>query len=189
MCIRDSDLPVLVEILADVVQSATFPNQELELSRQRALTKLKLDLDNPERVAQRQFQQTVYPKNHPFHTFPTQNSLKAISRQDVVAFYQKHYRPDQTVLTLVGDFEPKAVRTLLSKQLTSWKNSGNPPTVTYPPVSLPTKVKQLNRILPGKTQSITFMGHRGIERLDPHYYTSLVTVSYTHLTLPTKRIV
>jgi len=169
-----SDLPVVVQTLADVLQNATFPAKELELARQRALTKLKLDLDNPARVAQRRFQQTVYPKNHPFYTFPTQNSLTSISRKDVMAFYQKHYRPDQMVLTLVGDFQPKAVRSLLAKQLDTWKASGKPPTVAYPSVPLPPKVEQLNPILPGKTQSITFMGYRGIDRKDPRYYSSLV---------------
>jgi zinc protease len=169
-----TDLPVVVQTLADVLQNATFPAEELELARQRALTKLKLDLDNPARVAQRRFQQTVYPKNHPFYAFPTQNSLTGISRRDVMAFYQKHYRPDQMVLTLVGDFQPKAVRSLLAKQLDAWKASGKPPTVAYPTVSLPAKVEQLNPILPGKTQSITFMGYRGIDRKDPRYYSSLV---------------
>jgi zinc protease len=169
-----TDLPVVLQTMADVVQNATFPDRELELSRQRALTKLKLDLDNPARVAQRQFQQTIYPKNHPFHTFPTKESLPSINRQEVVEFYQTHYRPDQTILTLLGDFDPKAVRSLLTQQLGNWKATGKPPTVAYPPVSLPPKVEQLKPVLPGKTQSITFMGYRGIDRQDPRYYTSLV---------------
>lgn len=169
-----TDLPVVIQTLADVVQNANFPTKELELARQRALTKLKLDLDNPARVAQRQFQQTIYPKNHPFHTFPTAESLKGITRKDVMAFYQQHYRPDQTILTLLGDFDPASVRSLLEKQLNTWKDSGKPPTATYPPVSLPAKVEQLNPILPGKTQSITFMGYKGINRKDPRYYSSMV---------------
>lgn len=169
-----TDLPVVIQTLVDVVQNATFPTKELELSRQRALTALKLDLDNPGRVAQRKFQQTVYPENHPFHTFPTENSLKNISRKDIVEFYQEHYRPDQTVLTLLGDFEPKAVRSLLEKQLDDWKANGKSPAVAYPPVPLPAKVVQLNPVLPGKTQSVTLMGYRGIDRKDPRYYSSLV---------------
>lgn len=169
-----TDLPVVIQTLADVVQNSTFPTKELELSRQRALAQLKLELDNPARVAQRKFQQTVYPENHPFHTFPTQSSLKSISRNNVMEFYQEHYRPDQTVLTLLGDFDPKAVRSLLEKQLRSWKASGKPPTVAYPPVPLPAKVEQFNPIMPGKTQSITLMGYKGIDRKDPRYYSSLV---------------
>ena len=169
-----TDLPVVIGTFADVVQNATFPSKELELARQRALTALKLELDNPARVARREFQQTIYPSNHPYHTFPTQSSLKSISREEVIEFYQQHYRPDQTTLTLLGDFDPASVRSLLEKQLNSWKDSGKPPTVAYPPAPLPAKVVQVNPILPGKTQSITLMGYRGIERKDPRYYSSLV---------------
>lgn len=169
-----TDLPVVIGTFADVVQNATFPSQELELARQRALTRLKLELDNPAQVARRSFQQTIYPPNHPYHTFPSQSSLKSISREDVMEFYQQHYRPDQTILTLLGDFDPTSVRSLLEKQLNSWKDTGKPPTVAYPPAPLPSKVVQVNPILPGKTQSITLMGYRGIERKDPRYYSSLV---------------
>ncbi len=169
-----TDLPVLIGTFADVVENANFPTKELELARQRALTRLKLELDNPGQVARRLFQQTIYPQNHPFHTFPTEQSLKSISRQDVMEFYQQHYRPDQTVLTLLGDFDPRTVRSLLEKQLSPWKASGKPPTVAYPPAPLPAKVVQLNPVLPGKTQSITFMGYKGIDRKDPRYYSSLV---------------
>ncbi|MGL5921444.1 M16 family metallopeptidase [Chroococcidiopsis sp.] len=169
-----TDLPVVIQTMADVVQNATFPDRELELSRQRALTQLKLDLDNPARVAQRKFQQTIYPANHPFHTFPTKESLQSINRQAVVEFYQTHYRPDQTILTLLGDFDPKAVRSLLTQQLAQWQGTGKPPTIAYPAVSLPAKIEQFNPIMPGKTQSVTILGYRGIDRKDPRYYTSLV---------------
>ena len=170
-----TDLPILLQTLADVVENATFPTNELQLARQRALTALDVELDTPARVAQRTFQQKIYPKNHPFHSFPTPDSLKSISREDVVRFYQENYRPDLTVLTLVGDFDPKAVRSLLETQLKPWQASGKPPNANYPPVSLPAKVVQLNPVLPGKTQAVTFMGsHQGIDRKDPRYYPALV---------------
>ena len=168
------DLPILIQTLADEVQNAAFPANELELSRQRALIGLKQDLDTPSGIAQRTFQQAVYPKDHPFHAFPTQETLKAISREDVMRFYQEHYRPDLTVLTLLGDFNPESVRSLLETQLGSWKVNGNPPTVHYPAVSLPPTVVRLNPVLPGKTQSVTFMGYRGIDRKDPRYYAAVV---------------
>jgi zinc protease len=169
-----TDLPVVLETLADVVQNSTFPSDEIELSRQRALTSLDLELDDPARVARRVFQQTIYPTNHPFHTFPTQESLKSLSREDVVSFYQKQYRPDQMVLTLVGDFEPKQVRSLLEKALNDWKAEGKTPIANYPNVPDSKKVVQLNPSLPGKTQSVTYIGDRGISRKDPRFYAALV---------------
>jgi zinc protease len=169
-----TDLPVLIETLADVLQNASFPTDQLELSRQRALTELKVQLDDPDYLGMRTLQQTVYPENHPFHTYPTENSLKQITRTDVVGFYQQHYRPDRTVLALVGDFDPAQVRSLLERQLGNWKESGNPPSLNFPPVPLPEKIVRLNPVLPGKTQAVTVMGYRAISRQDPRYYAALV---------------
>jgi zinc protease len=169
-----ADLPILIQTFADVVQNATFPPDKLELTRQQMLTALKVKLDTPSQVAIRTFQQTVYPKNHPFYAFPTQESLKSISREDVMNFYQKHYRPDTTVLSLVGDFDSAKVRSLLETQLSSWQDSGQPPVATYPQVPLPQTRVELNPVLPGKAQSITLLGYRGIERKDPRYYAALV---------------
>lgn len=169
-----ADLPILIQSFADVVQNATFPPEQLELTRQQMLTELNVKLDTPSQVALRTFQQTVYPENHPFHAFPTEESLKGITREDVVGFYQKHYRPDTTVLSLVGNFDPAKVRSLLESQLSSWQDSGQPPVANYPQVPLPKTRVELNPVLPGKTQSVTLLGYQGIDRQDPRYYAALV---------------
>lgn len=169
-----TELPTLTQVLADVLQNANFPDNELELSRQRALTNLKLELDNPARLARRIFQQTVYPENHPFHSFQTEASLKQITRDDVLRFYQQHYRPDATVLTLLGDFDPAQIRTLLNQALGQWQAQGQEPDLVFPAVSLPAKSVRLNPTLPGKSQSITFIGYNAIDRKDPRFYAALV---------------
>ncbi|AKG24657.1 peptidase M16 [Calothrix sp. 336/3] len=168
------DLPILLQSLADVVQNSVFPTQELEISRHKAITELKQELDNPSAVARRIFVQSVYPKKHPLHTFPTEKSLENISRQDVMAFYEKHYRPDTTVLSLVGDFSSTQVRSLILDFFGSWEATGKPPTLKYPAVNLPSKIIRMNPVLPGKAQAITYMGGAGISRQDPRYYAALV---------------
>ncbi|MBV9384855.1 MAG: insulinase family protein [Chroococcidiopsidaceae cyanobacterium CP_BM_ER_R8_30] len=169
-----TDLPVLVQVLDNVLQNATFPNNEFELSQQRALTALQVQLDNPKVLAQRTFQQAIYPDTHPFHSFPTAASLKNISRADLVQFYQKHYQPENTVLTLLGDFEPNQVQSLLEQQLGKWQVASQSPQLNYPPVPLPAKTVHLQPVLPGKTEAVTFMGYRGIGRNDPRYYAAEV---------------
>ncbi|MBD2237548.1 insulinase family protein [Aulosira sp. FACHB-113] len=168
------DLPVLVKTLADVVRNSTFPATELELDRQQALTNLKLDLDDPDEVAIRTFAQSIYPKNHPLHTYPTEKSLQRIKRQDVIAFKTKYYRPDTTVLALVGDFDPTKVRSLIEAEFGGWKVSGEPPKLKYPPVPMPEKIVRVNSVLPGKVQAITYMGYTGINRQDPRFYAASV---------------
>ncbi|MCC5615962.1 insulinase family protein [Nostoc sp. CHAB 5836] len=168
------DLPILLEILADVVKNSTFPAKELELHRQQTLIELQLELDEPSEVARRIFVQSIYPKKHPLHTFPTEESLHQIQRQDVIDFKAKHYRPDTTVLALVGDFDLDKVRSLLKNKFGDWEVSGQAPTLKYPTVSMPEKIVSVNPVLQGKTQAVTYMGYTGINRYDPRFHAALV---------------
>jgi zinc protease len=168
------DLPILVQTLADVVQNATFPAQQLELSRQRSLIGLKAALDDPRQLGRRTFQQAIYPDNHPFHTFPTEDSLKRITREDLALFHRQYYRPDGTVIAIVGDFDPAQVRSLLESSLGQWKNVGKVTVPTFPTVTLPKATTYLSKTIPGKSESVTFLGYNSLDRKDSRYYAALV---------------
>jgi zinc protease len=168
------DLPILVETLADVLLHPTFPEKQLELSRQRSLVGLKAALDDPGQLGRRTFQQAIYPENHPFHTFPTADSLKRITREDLALFHQRYYRPDTTVLSLVGDFDPAQVKSLLESALGQWRTAGQPPVMNFPAVALPKTSTYLSKLLPGKAESVTYLGYIGLSRKDPRYYAALV---------------
>jgi zinc protease len=169
-----ANLPILVKTLADVVQNATFPAEQLELSRQRSLLGLKAQLDDPRSLGRRVFQQTIYPKNHPFHVFPTEASLKGITREDIVTFYKQHYRPDTTTIAFVGDFDPKQVKTLLTQAFGNWQAQGKPPTAKMIPVVLPTEITRVTSVIPGKSEAVTYIGYNGISRKDPRFYAATV---------------
>ncbi|MBD2294089.1 insulinase family protein [Anabaena sphaerica FACHB-251] len=169
-----ANLPILVETIADVVQNANFPPEQLELSRQRELTSLKVQLDDPRTLGRRVFQQAIYPENHPFHSFPTVESLQSINRADVVSFYHTYYRPDTTTLTLVGDFEPMQVKSLLNQAFSKWQAQGKPPILNLKTVNIPSDLKQINTVIPGKAEAVTYLGYNAIARTDPRYYAALV---------------
>jgi zinc protease len=171
----NENLSVLIQTLANVLHQATFPSDQLELSRQRALSELSAELDDPQQMSWRVFRQTVYPKNHPLYTAPTQESLTNITQVDLVNFYQTHYRPDTTVLSLVGDFDSTQVKALLSDAFADWSAAGDRPNLNYPTVSLPASIDRLHRVIPGKAESVTVMGHASnMKRQDPRYYPALV---------------
>lgn len=52
----------------------------------------------------------VFPEEHPYHhtTIGSMDDLDAASLTDARDFYSRHYRPSNTVLTLVGDVDPDA---------------------------------------------------------------------------------
>ncbi|MEH2302653.1 MAG: pitrilysin family protein [Nostoc sp.] len=169
-----ANLPILIQTLADVLENATFPADQLELSRQRALISLKVQLDDPRGLGRQVFQQAIYPENHPFHSFPTAESLKSVTRDDLLGFYQTHYRPDTTTIALVGDFDPVKVKALLNQAFGKWQATGKLPVLKIASVSLPQTLTRLNKLIPGKTEAVTYIGYNGIARKDPRYYAALV---------------
>ncbi|MEH2194046.1 MAG: pitrilysin family protein [Nostoc sp.] len=168
------NLPILIQTLSDVLKNATFPAEQLELSRQRALTSLKVKLDDPSGLGRQVFQQAIYPENHPFHSFPTVESLKSITRDDLLGFYQTHYRPDSTTIAIVGDFDPVKVKTLLNQAFDKWQVTGKPPVLKIPSVPFPQTSTRLNKVIPGKAEAVTYIGYSGISRKDPRYYAAVI---------------
>lgn len=168
------DLPILLQTLGDVVQNANFPQDKFALSRQRSLTSLKLELDSPNSVARRKFQQTIYPKGHPFTIFPTAETLTGLKAADLQAFYRQHYLPSNTILAIVGDFKVADVQRLLEANLGKWSTTAKTVKLNYPVPELPAKQVLVSPSLPGKTQAITLLGNKAIDRQDPRYYSALV---------------
>lgn len=168
------DLPIVIDQLADLLQNANFPNKEFELNLQRNLLSLKSELDNPSSLARRIFQSTIYPKGHPFNAMKTEATLKSLKREDLVSFYKTYYRPDNTILTLTGDFEPAVVRNLLEEKLGKWRAVGQPPQFKFPKVANLATTSEKQVALAGKTQAVTLMGHPSISRNDPEYYPALM---------------
>lgn len=171
----DSKLPVLLQTLAEVLQQANFPTDQLELTRQQELSGLQAAADDPGSLAVKLFQQTVYPKDHPYQSFPTEVTLKAITQADVIEFYRSHYRPESMVISLVGRFDPAIMQALLNHELGQWQAVGKASTTAqFPSVTLQPETR-LVRSLAGKAQSITYLGYYGgLNRTDPRLYAALV---------------
>lgn len=138
------------------------------------MTSLKAQLDDPNGLGRRVFQQAIYPENHPFYSFPTIDSFKSITRDDVLRFWRQHYRPDTTTIALVGDFDQVKVKALLNQTFGKWEATGKPPVLDLPSVKLPEILTQLNPVIPGKAEAVTYIGYNGISRKDPRYYAALV---------------
>lgn len=168
------DASILLDTLADVLQNATFPKQEVLRSQQRALSGLRMELDDPGRLARRVFQQHIYPATHPFHSFPTEQSLNAITRDDLQQFYQVHYRPQRTVLTLVGDFKVAEISDKLEHLLGTWQAPDSAPSLSFPAVTQPSEIERVQVPMTGKSQVVTYMGYCGIHRHDPRYYAAVL---------------
>ena len=94
-----------IEIMADVAQNATFPDNEFDRVRSERLTDLSRIADSPQAIAGRASQALLFGGGtrygHPLSG--TEAAVKAFSRDDLAAHHAAHYSPIGTTLILVGD--------------------------------------------------------------------------------------
>jgi zinc protease len=69
----------------------------------------------------------------------------------------------------VGDFEPAAVKSLLTEIFADWSATGPKPTLTYPDLANRPRSEKIRRLLTGKTQAIVLLGSPAIARIDPRF--------------------
>src|SRR5215218_3260960 len=79
-------------ILADMMLNSTFPANALERLRGRTLVSLTQAKDQPVIVGAQVFSKILYGDAHPYGQRVTEASVKAITRDDVVAFQKAYYQ-------------------------------------------------------------------------------------------------
>lgn len=162
--------PQMLDILADVLVNPSFPPQALERLRAQRLVALTQAKDQPAAIASRVFPRILYGTAHPFGQNVTEESLKAITRDDVVAFHKAYFQPLHGLVTVVGDVNSTAVKATIEKALAMWPRGGEPAKFAYPalPSSHPATIFLVDK--PGAAQSTFAIGNPGPPRSTPDYY-------------------
>ena len=107
--------------------NSTFPPEALERLRAQRLVALNQAKAQPGSIAARVFPRVLYGDAHPLGQSPTEQTVKAITRADVVDFHQRYFKPGRALITVVGDVTPAAVRPVIEKGLASWALGGERP--------------------------------------------------------------
>ena len=167
--LKDRLEPALA-LLADMLVNPSFPNDALERLRGRTLVSLAQAKDQPNAIAGNVFQRVLYGEEHPYGRFPTEATVRAVTRDDVVAFHREYFRPGRAVITVAGDVDPAAVRATVERALAQWPAGGERPTFAYPapPASRPTTIYLVDK--PKAAQSVFSIGLPGPPRDTPDYY-------------------
>ncbi len=162
------DLGVGLDLLADVLQNANFPEAEVEKLLKQRIDSLKQEKDEPQSVIGRYFQAFLFG-DHPYGrpSSGDERSLAAINRENVFQFYQNRFMPEAITIAVVGDFATAEMERLLSEKFGSWHATG-----PFEPVSMrePLPVKGRKLLLvnkPDSTQTFFMIGNVGIERTNP----------------------
>ncbi len=159
-----------LEILADMLLNSTFPADALERIRGQRLVALTQARAQPESIASRVFPRVLYGPSHPYGRVVAEESLKAITRDDIAKFHAGYFESGRALITVVGDVTPAAARAAVEKALSAWPKAGTRPTFSYPALPEPSKTTIYLVDRAGAAQSNVAIGHPGPPRGTPDYY-------------------
>lgn len=165
-----SKLEPALELMADLLLNPTFPDEALQRRKAQTLVSLKQGRDNPNVIAARVFPKVLYGDEHPYGRVVTEQTVNAITRDDIVAFHRAYFQPGRAVITVVGDVEPAQVHAALEKALASWGAGGSRPSFQYPapPAGRARTIYLVDK--PKAAQSVVSIGMPGPSRDNPDYY-------------------
>ena len=165
-----SKFPATLDILADMLVNPAFPAEALERLRAQRLVGLTQARDQTSAIASRLFPRLIYGDAHPYGQNVTEDTLKAITREDVLAFHRAYFRPAQALVTVVGDVNAAAARASIEKAFAAWPSGGDKPAFQYPALPAPRTPTIYLADKPGAAQSTFAIGTAGPPRSTPDYY-------------------
>ncbi len=108
--VLDSDLPMAIDVISDMVTSARLDADELETERGVILEELAMNDDDPSDVVHEEFAQAVlgtHPLGRPIGGTP--DTIRAVPRDAVWEHYRWHYRPETLVVAAAGGVDHDTV--------------------------------------------------------------------------------
>ena len=151
-----------------VLSRADFPEEDFRRSQRLSLVALEYQEQKPASLSDKAFYKHVYGE-HPYasNLAGTLESISALTRDELIAFYQRYYVSTNAVIVLVGDLSTRQAKRMadeLSADLPRGK-----PAAKLPPVADLPRGEQVFVEYPS-SQSHVLMGAPGVSRGDPDYF-------------------
>ncbi len=155
--------------MADVVLHPTFPPDEIERRRASRLAAFADDRSDPNVIVIRTGVSALFGPHSPFgyDNSGTEESVKGMSREDMVNFWKTHYVPNNAALVVAGNIPADELKILAESKFAAWK-SGE---VSRPSAGEiePTKAKIVIVDRPGAQQTMVRLEQMGVARNTPDY--------------------
>jgi zinc protease len=163
----------ILDLMAEVTLLPSFPENEVELTRQNTKESLKQQRAQPSFLANEMVSRVMFGK-HPYSRIaPTPQSIDATTRDRLVEFHKKVFVPNNAVLLIVGDVERAAIEPRVTALFGSWA-SKEPVTDQFaaPPARTSRVAYVIDR--PGSAQSNIVIANQAPKRTNPDYFPLLL---------------
>jgi len=159
-------LDEVIALFADILMYPIFEEARLEVAKHRTLEWIRREYDRPTQVAIREFSKKV-AQGHPVSQYPTEETIRNITREDLIRFHERYYRPNNLILAVAGDFERGELTEKIETAFVQWE----PREINFPEVPpLSPESKRIVYYVPKSIgQSTIVIGHPALRQKDPAF--------------------
>jgi len=163
----------ILDLMADVTLNPSFPQNEVDLTRENTKQMLIQQRAQPTFLASERLSQVIFG-DHPYSRLaPTPEMLDSMTRDDLVKYRDATYIPNNAVFMVVGDVDREAMLARIEQLFGDWQ-PGALPDLKLPP--LPRRNARSVYVVdrPGSAQSNIVIANEGITRTSPDYFPMLL---------------
>ena len=165
--LTSEQVPALV-VFNKVLHKPDFPLDVLEREKTRIIAGINESATQPESISDKAFKQALYP-THPYGLDESGeiDTITAMKRDDLVAFYQTYYSAKSAVITLIGDMTEQQARSIADAA-----SSGLPQTPAVEKIAevISQQTASVQNIKHPASQAHILMGAPGVKRGDADYF-------------------
>lgn len=166
--VLSKDLERGLKIFAGLLRQPAFEAPRVELAKLQAIEGIRRRQDHPGSIVGREFLKQLYGPEHPSARESTIESIKGITRDDLLAFHQRTVHPNGIILGVTGDFKRDEMLALLRATFGDWEK-GEVPELNIADAREaggPSIVRFVNK---DTSQTHLRIGHLTIREDDPDY--------------------
>jgi zinc protease len=168
-------LPEALALVRDLLRAPEFPEREVARLRDERLAEILQQRAEPGALADEQFARAVYAPTARYAAPAggTAVSVRALTRDVVLAFYTEHFQPATTTIVFAGDITVADAISLAERLFGDWRGTGR----STPPQSIDAApAGSIVRVVAkaDAPQSEVRVGHVGLPRRHPDYFDTTV---------------
>ena len=114
------DFDAVFDMYLDLLHNPEFRADKLELAKQQAYTGIARRNDEVGSIVGREAAALAYGKDNPYAREEEYTTISAVKRDDLLQWHQQYVHPNNIILGISGDFDPKEMEAKLRKAFESW---------------------------------------------------------------------
>lgn len=118
----DDYLPKVLQLLSDIIINSIFPDDSISKEKEVVLEEIKMYLDSPDEFILDFFMNSLF-NGHPLGKpiIGSENFVQNFSQKEILSYFRKFYRPNNTIISLAGNLECEEVFNIVERYFNNWE--------------------------------------------------------------------